>query len=139
MNKIINEPDYVLMVGEWATGVIFDVGVDHYGMEEEYNLHFEAAGSKFMGDPDESFYDGVVFTTVIRRKADGKLFGYDYWRPVAPHGDYDIEPNGFDFVDVHHPGLRAADDYDTEFYVWFPVETFTITGYKVNKPEGFNG
>lgn len=88
---------------------------------DEFNDSFELVqeGAPFLGDPKEEWYQGVTFTAVIRRKLDGVLFGYNWWEPVAKHGEPYYEANGGDF------GL----DYDT--WVFQKVTAFTVTGYEV--------
>lgn len=131
--KTVVEPERIITYGDWVEGIIYDVlyGEDP-DLEAEFLALFEIVGDKFMGDPDESFYQGIDWTTVIRRKSDQRLFGYTYWRPVAKHGDdaY-LEENGEEF------GLQPPYDEDhyCPIYVWFPVEEFSITGYKIIKPE----
>lgn len=85
---------------------------------EEFELVTE--GAPFLGDPKEEWYQGVTFTALIRRKADGTLFGYNWWEPVAKHGEPYYEPNGDEF------GL----DYGT--WVFQKVTPFIITGYEVS-------
>lgn len=85
----------------------------------EYELVLE--GAPYMGDPQEGWYQGVTFTSVIRRKSDGELFGYNWWEPISKHGEPYFEGNGDDF------GLGYED------YVFLPVKPFTITGYEVLK------
>ena len=89
---------------------------------DEFDELFETVG-KFMSNPHESFYQGLDFMSVIRRKSDGNLFGFEYWEDISKHGEPYAEPNGEDF-----PELEENDDYG--WYVFKPVESFTITGYK---------
>lgn len=131
--KTVVEPDRIIMYGDWVAGVIYDVlyGADE-DLEAEFLSQFEIVG-RFMGNPKEHFYQGIDWVMVIRRKSDGRLFGYTYWRPVAKHSDdaY-LEENGEEF------GLQPPYEEDNycPIYVWLPVEEFTITGYKIIKPEG---
>lgn len=131
---IINEPDRVVLVGEWATEVIYDVtysGTENIGA---FEADFEIVSGHHLADPGESFYQGVLFMALIRRRADGRLFGYPYWKPIAKHAEVEDEgPNG----DEHGFEATFNEDY-TEyvtgpFYVWLPVEPFTITGYQIDQ------
>lgn len=134
---IINEPDRVVMEGEWATEIIYDCAGSFTDNYDAFKADFEIVSGDYMADPKESFYQGVEFMALIRRKADGRLFGYQYWKPVAKYSETDdVEPNG----DDHGYEATFTDDYEDyvtgPFYVWRPVETFTITGYQFAKEQG---
>ena len=81
---------------------------------------------------DDDFYQGLNMVTVIRRKSDGKEFGYFWWDDISKHGEAYIQPNGDEF------GLEGycevEDDWDTfvSFYVWEPVEEYSIKAYRSN-------
>ena len=90
-----------------------------------------------MADPNEGFYQGIEVMAVIKRKSDGRLFGFQYWTPIAKYSETEIEPNGeevglpFEVPD----GFDWNNDYYPSAYVWLPIEPFTITGYKITKTE----
>ena len=132
---IVNEPDRVIMNGEWAGEVIYDVTYSGTPHIEEFEAEFEIVPGYHMADPAESFYQGVEFMALIRRRSDGRLFGYPYWKPVAKYAECDdVGPNG----DDHDLEPTWTDDTyeeyaDGPFYVWLPVEPFTITGYAIAK------
>lgn len=134
---IVNELDRVIMCGEdWVKELIHDVAWSETRNIELFETDFEVVSGHHMADPKESFYQGVEFMSLIRRKSDGRLFGYPRWEPVAKHAEApDVEPNGDDH------GLESTwnDDYTDyvtgPFWVWLPVEPFTITGYRI-RPTG---
>lgn len=105
---------------DWTWDEDYDSNTDSVTLEY-FQENFEVVKGKHLGDPKESWYQGVNFTRVIRRKSDGKLFGYAYWEPVAKHGEIYVEANG----DEH--------GYGYETYVFLPVELFTVTGYQVQE------
>lgn len=135
-NAIINEPDRVVLVGEWGSEVVY--GVMYSGTENkaEFDELFEipAWSRNVLGDPNEDFYQGMTFMSLIMRKSDGKLFGYKRWENVAKYNDYEVEPNG----DEH--GFESTFDEDNDwaylrgpYWVWLPVMPFMVTGYWFGK------
>jgi hypothetical protein len=124
------EVDHVILPEGLAHAVIYGGDADDWkwgeSFDEErlaaFNEAYETLGNQFLGDPKETWYQGVTFTAVIRRKADGKLFGYQYWEAVAKHGEPYVEANGYEFDD--------AGDSD---FVFLPVAAFPITGYVIQK------
>lgn len=130
--KTVIETDRIIMYGDWAEGVIFDVLYgENADLESDFHEHFEIVNepSYVMADPDEDFYQGVSFMSIIKRKSDGRLFGYEYWQPVAKHdSDAIVEENGDEL------GLQPEyvdEDHYCPIYVWRPIEPFTITGYRL--------
>jgi hypothetical protein len=97
----------------------YDDGYDEAALQQ-FLADYECLGSQFPGNPNEDYYQGMSFTTVYRRKSDGKLFGYTYWQMGGKYGEPFYEANGEEF---------GFDDYDT--YVFQEVEPFTVTGYKI--------
>jgi hypothetical protein len=79
-------------------------------------------GHEFPGNPEEDYYQGMSFTTVYKRKSDGKLFGYTYWQGGGKYGEPYYEPNGEEF---------GYDEYDT--YIFYEVTPFTVQGYYIKK------
>lgn len=82
----------------------------------------------------EDFYQGLNMITVIRRKSDGRLFGYSWWDDISKHGESYIEENG-DEYGIEQPKDTDSDDFDWDndwvhFYVFVPVEPFNIIGYR---------
>lgn len=132
------EEDRVILFDQLAQDVIYDMMEFPDAPEEiiaRFKDEFEVLGDEFMSDPNESFYQGISFITVIKRKRDGRLFGYVFWRPVAKHAepylDNNAEEHGFDWEVPD--GHDWDEDYYPEAYVFLPVEPFTITGYQIAK------
>lgn len=79
---------------------------------------------------DDDFYQGLNMVTVIRRRSDGKQFGYFWWNDISKHGESFVEPNGDEYG---LEGYCEADgDWNTfvSFYVWEPVEEYSIKAYR---------
>lgn len=129
-DAIINEPDRVVLVGEWGSEIIYDVTYSGTENLSEFLSEFEIVKGDFMADPDEDFYQGVLFMSLIRRLSDGKLFGFPVWKMVAKYNDADeAQPNG------EEHGFESEWDENDEYvkgpyWVWRPVKPFTITGYE---------
>lgn len=68
------------------------------------------------------FYQGLNMITVIRRKSDGKLFGFSWFDDISKHGESYMESNGYDF-DIEHEGNYS-------YFVFEPVKPYTITSYE---------
>jgi len=90
-------------------------------LQDEFFEKYDHLGNEFPGNPEEDYYQGMTFTSVIRRKSDGKRFGFNYWKPIAKYGESYYEPNG----DEHGFG------YEQDVFVFTPVEPFTVQGFKV--------
>jgi hypothetical protein len=64
---------------------------------------------------------------VIRRKADGKLFGFPFWQGGGKYGEMDMEHNGDDH------GFESKYDFDGDedefWYVFLPVKSQPIPAY----------
>lgn len=137
-NSFRNEDDRVLVFDDFAGEVIHSKYWSYSEFPEtrdKFLEQFDVVGSELFGDPDEDFYQGIKFITVIKRKSDGRMFGYEHWEPVAKHADPELEPNGeehgFDW-DIPD-NFNWDDDYFPNVYVFLPVEPFTITGYQIKE------
>lgn len=112
---------------------------DKYDLVYELESDTDDAGRQYemVGQflENDDFYQGLCKITVIRRLSDNKLFGYSWWDDISKHGEAYIEPNGDEF------GLECdtdAEDFDWEkdyvsFYVFEPVEEYSIKAYRVVK------
>lgn len=121
-----NEEDRVLLYDELGTDVIYDMlEYPDSGREaaDAFDAEFVLLGTEFPGNPKEDYYQGMNFTAVVRRKSDGRLFGYPYWKPVAKYNDHEVASNGYDF------GFE-----DEDVYVFLPVREFSVQGYEVVQP-----
>ncbi len=136
-NKFLVEPDRVIIFDQLAESVLFDQ-LDYSDAPQvsvaEFKEQFDIVGRKFL-QPDEDFYQGVNFLTVIRRKTDQALFAYEVWTPVSDHGEPYFEANG----DQHGFEWEYPDDFDwdndyrPETYVFLPVKPIFLPGYKFVK------
>ncbi|KQO98407.1 hypothetical protein [Leifsonia sp. Leaf264] len=137
-NHLIVEDDRVVICDKLAVEVINE-------MLEYSEIPEAAAGflelfdvvkptGYFLADPNADFYQGLDVMAVIRRKSDGRLFGFKYWTSIAKYPDTSIDPNGedhgfeFDFDSAANHDWEK--DHIASVYVFLPVEPFTITGYK---------
>lgn len=116
--------------GEEINEIILDVRnyyagpiIDRAGREYDYvNRYLE----------NDDFYQGLCMITVIRRKADGKLFGYSWWDDISKHGESYIESNGDEYgleCDVSTDDFDWDNDY-VSYFVFEPVEEYSIRAYK---------
>lgn len=75
------------------------------------------------------FYQGLCMITVIRRKSDGKLFGYSWWDDISKHGESYMESNGGEFEETDDQDWTDDESW-ISYYVFEPVEPFTIQAYR---------
>jgi hypothetical protein len=133
---IVNEENRVILRGELAAEVIHDICWTETPNYDEFQGLFEIVSGHHLGDPKEDYYQGVTWTALIKRKADGKLFGFSYWKPVAKHNaDTYFESN----AEEHGIETEYDEDYNPvggEAFVFMPVREFTVTGYEVEQPTG---
>ena len=129
-DPITVEEDRVILRGELAESVIFD-GLEWSDSEhvEAYRALFEGVG-KFPGDPSESYYQGLTFTCVIRRKSDGRLFGFSYWEDISKYGEPSVEPNG-DEHDLEREYDEEWEPIGGAVFVFLPAKEFQVQGYTV--------
>lgn len=109
---------------------------DPYSLMYELEPNIDSAGREYemvtQCLEDDDFYQGLNMITVIKRKSDGKLFGYSWWRDNSKHGESDIESNGGQFgleCDVSAEDFDWYDDF-VYYYVFQPVEPYSITAYR---------
>ena len=129
MRDIINTDEFVALPWSDEDDTVGGVLAGETGgwfIREDFNELFEVVG-KFLGESRESYYQGLSFTAVIKRKSDGKLFGHTYWEDISKYGEAYYEANGDKF------GLEDYDEDDEYFNGWIvfaPVKKFTVTGYE---------
>lgn len=96
---------------------------------EAFNGAFEIVkdGERNWFHTDGDLYQGSTLMRVIRRKADGKLFGFSYWEGGGKYGETMIEANGEDH------GLPSKYDESratiAEWYVFLPVVEKPLPAY----------
>lgn len=130
-NAIINEPDRVVFSGEDAEAIVYGSLPYDESVRAEFEELFELDRSDYLRNTD--FYQGVKMMRVIKRREDGRLFGYEY--EEAPGIDsfdqhLEPEPNG------EYHGFETELDEDFEqvagpFYVFLPVHEITIKGFEL--------
>lgn len=137
--SIINEPERVILRGELAEAVMhnsldytWDVTADDLAAFADL---FTVDETDYIGDPDDSFYQVVTFTRIIRRHSDGKLFGCTFTN--SPGNDsYEQEHE----QDLDKYGVEVEWDDNQEVVdgfpvVFLPVKEFTRVGFQVVEPE----
>lgn len=138
--RLVSEPGRVLMRGLLSTEVIYGVTTKSTPGIDQFNELFEVVegpGGKWLAKTD--YYQGLTVTAVIRRRTDGRLFGYEFWDDISNNGEAEIESNGGkhgfgDYTDYRDEWCLTHDgetDDLNEVYVWLPVEAFTMLGYRV--------
>jgi len=128
---IEDQGDRVILRGDLGEAVMLDITCSETDGIDAFNELFELDSADYLGDPTDSFYQVITFTRIIRRRSDGKKFGYTYWS--SPGNDsmettyeQDLEALG---IEVEHD-----DDWNPIGglpYVFLPVEPFTRIGYAV--------
>lgn len=127
---IVVQENRVVLRGELAEDVIHNVSWSETPNLEAFKELFEIVG-EFPGDPSESYYQGRTITQVIRRKSDGRLFGFSFWQGGGEYGESFVEPNG------EEHGIepeRNPPEYEAEggeVYVFLPAKEFSVKGYAV--------
>jgi len=154
VERLVVEDDRVIMRGSLGPDVLLDIAYSGTTGYEQFKELFELV--KDGGDNShhlaaEDYYQGLTVMTVIRRKSDGRLFGYCWWDDISKHGSSQYESNGDehgfewdedvrfaqDSADADDEGDDDDSDGANSVYVWLPVEPFTITGYRFpEKPDG---
>lgn len=145
-NTFVSEPNRLVVYDDLGSAAVnrwLAFGDDEYAEAAKELLElFEVIEphGHFMADPNEDFYQGIEVMSVLKRKSDGRLFGYKYWTPISKHGESSVEPNGEDNgLEFEVPdGFNWNEDYYPSAYVWLPIEPFTITGYKITETNAAN-
>jgi len=132
--RIIDQPDKIAFRDDLGHGVAWDSlddctddqfaefdGAYEYVKWSEYDNHFHTDGD---------LYQGTTLMRVIRRKADGKLFGFDFWQGGGKYGEANIEPNGDDHGFPSKYDFQDGVDEDEVWYVFRPVELAPLPAYK---------
>lgn len=135
-NSFRIEDDRVIVFDDLGESVVLDEFSDiEDGIKANWDANFELVGDNFL-QPDEDFYQGLNFLTVIKRKSDGRLFGYERWEPVAKNAETYLDANGdqHGFENWEIPdGFNWDDDYFPTVYVFLPVEPVMLPGFKFSE------
>ena len=138
VSRFVAEENRVILRGDLAESVLLDVAYSGTPGIEEFREQFEIVKGTHLAKED--YYQGLRVMALIRRRSDGRLFGYEYFDDISKHGDGTFnEPNGdkhgFDYDESleTEPGEDGETDDMNEIYVWLPVQPFTITGYRFLK------
>jgi hypothetical protein len=99
--------------------------------QEAFHADFEYVkwGSDNYFHTDGDLYQGSTLMRVIRRKADGKLFGFAYWEGGGKYGESFIEPNGDDHGFPSKYDWDDDVDEDEYWWVFLPVKSAPIPAY----------
>lgn len=135
---IIDQPGKIAFRDELGSSVCWGSIDDDYTEEAKANkATFDAAyeyvknGSDDWWHTNGDLYQGSTLMRVIRRKADGKLFGFPYWSGGGKHGEDDIEPNGDDHGFPSKYDFQDGVDEDEVWYVFLPIEYAPLPAYKI--------
>ncbi len=128
IDPIVVEENRVILRGDLGGEVVANVTYSGTDNIEAFEALFESVG-EFPGDPDEDYYQGMTFTQVIRRKSDGRLFGYSYWQGGGKYGEALIEPNGEEHGIEPERNPPEYEAVGGEVYVFVPVREFAVEGY----------
>lgn len=86
-------------------------------------------GSNDWFHTDGDLYQGTTLMRVIRRKADGKLFGFSYWEGGGKYGESMIETNGEDHGFPPKYDWEDGVEQDEVWYVFLPVVEKPLPAY----------
>lgn len=137
---IVDQPDKVAFRDDLGNDIAWD-SFDYGDATDEQKAEFESAyefvknGSDSWFHTDGDLYQGSTLMRVIRRKADGKLFGFSYWSGGGKHGEDMVEHNGDDHGFPSKYDWEDGVDEDEVWYVFLPVEYAPLPAYKIASEE----
>ncbi|KIA73459.1 hypothetical protein ANMWB30_23860 [Arthrobacter sp. MWB30] len=82
---------------------------------------------------DGDIYQASQLMRVIRRKSDGRLFGFRYWQGGGKYGEARIEHNGDDYGFPSPFTQENTLDTDRIWYVFAPVKFQPLPAYVFEK------
>lgn len=132
---IVDQPDKIA----FKTDLGRDIAWDHLGYGEapdEQQAAFNAAYEYVKWDGNNYFhtdgdlYQGSTLMRVIRRKSDGKLFGFAYWSGGGKHGEDNIDHNGDDHGFPSKYDWEDGVDEDEVWFVFRPIVSAPLPAYK---------
>lgn len=140
--SIVDLHDKVAFRDDLGSSVCWASIDDAYTEEAEANkAMFDAAYEYVKNGDDDWFhtdgdlYQGSTLMRVIRRKADGKLFGFTYWSGGGKYGEDMIEHNGDDHGFPSKYDWEDGVAADELWYVFLPIEYAPIPAYKIAEAE----
>ena len=132
---IIDQPDKIAFRDDlghdvaWADLEYGDAPADQVeAFKDAYELVKNGTDDWFHTDGD--LYQGSTLMRVIRRKADGKLFGFTYWSGGGKHGEDMVEHNGDDHDFPSKYDWEDGVDEDEVWYVFLPIVSAPIPAFK---------
>ena len=133
--RIQVEDDRVIMRGEWATEIIYDVSFSLTENIDEFNELFEIIKGDHL--EREDYYQGLHMMALIRRRSDGRVFGYPYWSQIGKYEDTeDVGPNGEEHgLEEPYPDDQADEEawVNNLAYVWLPAEPYPVEYWRIAK------
>jgi hypothetical protein len=126
------------MFGDLGDSVIWDSWWDiDESIKEIFLNTFDILKPAYMSYwlADNDFYQGLNVMSVIRRKSDGQLFGFQWWNDISDNGESYIEGNGDEHgyeLDDSVADKLTSEEWDAlpSIYVWTPVEEWSLKGYR---------
>lgn len=137
---IIDQPDKVAFrddIGHDVAWGDLEYGDASFEQIEAFNAAYELVknGGRDEFHTDGDLYQGSTLMRVIRRKSDGKLFGFSYWQGGGKYGEANIEPNGDDHGFPGKYDFQDGVDEDEAWYVFRPIELAPLPAYKFANEE----
>jgi len=132
---IIDQPDKIAFRDELGHDIAWDF-FDYGDAKDEQKAAFEAAyevlrhGTDADWHTDGDLYQGSTLMRVIRRKSDGKLFGFSFWQGGGKYGEAMVEHNGDDHGFPSKYDWEGGVDENEVWYVFRPVELAPIPAYR---------
>lgn len=131
MSYIVDTGDKIALRDELGHDVAWDdleYGDATTADVADFKEAYELISGEFHTDGD--LYQGSTLMRVIRRKADGKLFGFAFWQGGGKYGEADIEANGDDHGFPGKYDWQDGVDKDEVWYVFRPVKLAPLPAYK---------
>lgn len=134
---IIERPDLIAFRDDLGSSVCWASIDDDYTEEAKaHKATFAAAGYEYVKNgsddwfhTDGDLYQGSTLMRVLRRKSDGKLFGFSYWEGGGKHGETMIEHNGDDHGFPSKCDWEDDVEQDERWYVFRPIVEKPIPAY----------
>ncbi|WP_104086532.1 hypothetical protein [Arthrobacter sp. GMC3] len=136
--EIIDQPDKVAFRNDIGNDIAWG-NLDYGDASDEQRAEFEASyeivknGNAEWFHTDGDLYQGSTLMRVIRRKADGELFGFPYWVGGGKHGETNVESNGDEHGFPSKYDWQEGIDEEESWFVFLPVESSNIPAYKIKE------